>query len=49
MIRCEECKYFAEKFDIDDFGDFFDFCECMVQCTPLDVTVRDECEDFEKA
>lgn len=47
MIHCEECRYYTEKFDIDDWTDeFFDFCECGAYCVPLDVTTREECPEF---
>lgn len=48
MIHCEECIYYTEKFDIDDFGDELqiDFCDCAAYCAPLDVTTRDFCPEF---
>lgn len=49
MIHCEDCIYFTEKFDIDDFGDEIqaDFCDCSAYCAPLDVTTREDCPYYQ--
>lgn len=46
MIHCENCKYYREDFDVDDFGEIFDFCKCGLTDDLLDVTERKQCEDY---
>lgn len=43
MIHCEDCQYYTERFDIDDFGEYFDICECMAYVEPIDCTDKISC------
>lgn len=45
MIHCENCRYYKEQFDIDDFGQTFDYCKCGLTDDLLDDTER-ECADY---
>jgi hypothetical protein len=47
MIHCENCRYYTEKFDIDDWtGEYFDFCECSAYCEPIDDTNKTDCPEY---
>lgn len=47
MVHCENCQYYREGFEYDDYsGDIWDYCKCGLTDDLLDTTERN-CADFE--
>lgn len=47
MVHCENCQYYKEGFDYDDWsGQIIDYCKCARTDDLLDTTER-ECKDYE--
>lgn len=46
MCTCEDCQFFKEDFDYDDFGNIFDYCKCVLRNELIDTGRRKACKDF---
>lgn len=47
MCKCEDCVWFKEDFEYDDFGNTFDYCKCVLRDELLDTPDREACVDYE--
>jgi hypothetical protein len=46
MIHCENCQYYREDFEYDDWtGQTFDYCHCVMYGL-LYVTEHETCEEY---
>ena len=49
MRHCEDCTYYREMFDYDDYsGEAFDFCKCVLTDELIDCSEAEHCKDYEK-
>ena len=49
MRHCENCQYYYEGYDYDDWsGEVFDYCKCRRTDELIDCTEAEHCEDYEE-
>ncbi len=48
MCKCEDCVWFKEDFEYDDYTDAtFDYYKCVLRDEILDTPDREACVDYE--
>lgn len=48
MRHCEDCVYYKEDFDYDDFGNTIEYCKCVLNNELIDCSEAENCKDYEE-
>lgn len=49
MKHCENCRYYKEDFEYDDYsGNTWDYCKCVLTNELIDCSEAEHCEDYEE-